>query len=151
MKDALSAHLAKGCSDKAMRLAKLLFLSSARAPLIPSNPHSSHHLSTYPVSHLRLRDLHSLQQIWFNSTIVIVLPSLDMSTQPSLSPSFPHVLGVKRRWIVPKDKDEPDCLQKQYIFKETKCYSFSYRSAMFHTPSLLLTEVTSATCLWICV
>jgi len=33
------------------------------------------------------------------------------------------VLDVERRWRVPKDKDEPDYLQRLYFFK-TKCYLF---------------------------
>lgn len=65
-----------------------------------------------------------MQQICLNSTTVVVLPSLDLATQPSTIPSFTCVLDVQRRWLAPKDKDEPDCLQKQYFFKETKCYLF---------------------------
>lgn len=55
---------------------------------------------------------------------------------------------------MPKDKDEPDCLQKQYFFKETKCYLFLIVPPCF-TPyhsAACLPEVTGAcTPLHVCV
>lgn len=63
--------------------------------------------------------------------------------------------------MVPKDKDEPDCLQKQNFLEETKCYLFLIVSPCFtHYHSAARTpEVTTAStaldvhtiCMCVCV